>query len=281
MGRCSIDVQIVLLYDNLIKQYLRCVLDWRFREPGAPLESRNKERRVKSNARSIVVNLRVVAPAAPVREQIVERLRNAIIECYFEPGGRLVERELCELMGVSRTSVREALRQLEAEGLITLIPNAGPQVARLDQEDVRQIYQVRSALEGLSVRLFVQNASDREVKHLKKTFTEMESRAQSENWTGFRNAQTKLYEILATGARNDVLAHQLKLLRARAALLRERLPKNRIAESLEEMSQTIRLIDAKDETAAEKACIHHIEKSATAALALLADDRGEALAERG
>lgn len=216
-----------------------------------------------------MVDLRVVAPAAPVREQIVERLRNAIIECYFEPGGRLVERELCELMGVSRTSVREALRQLEAEGLITLVPNAGPQVAVLDREDIRQIYQIRAALEGLSVRLFVQNASDREVETLKETFAEMQSCVRAEDWNGFRNAQTRLYEILAKGGKNDILAHQLKLLRARAALLRERLSNDRVAESLDEVATTVMHIEAREEQAAEAACIRHIEKSATAALSLV------------
>lgn len=215
------------------------------------------------------MNLRIVAPAAPVREQIVERLRNAIIECQFEPGGRLVERELCEMMGVSRSSVRESLRQLEAEGLITLIPNTGPQVANLDKESARQIYEMRSVMEGLGARLFVQKASDSEVANLKRALDKMVTCARSEQWTGLRKAQTKFYEILAAGGRNPILSHQLMLLRARVALLRGMLPKSRIDESLEEVSSMVRYIQARDEKKAEKACITHIEKSAFAALALI------------
>jgi GntR family transcriptional regulator, trigonelline degradation regulator len=87
--------------------------------------------------------------AAPVREQVLETLRTEIIEGRFAPGRRLTERELTEMLGVSRTVLRESLRQLESEGLISLIPNKGPVVRALTVEEARELYRIRETLEGL------------------------------------------------------------------------------------------------------------------------------------
>src|SRR5208282_2451097 len=95
----------------------------------------------------------------PLRNRVVERLRVAIREQLLPEGSRLVERQLCEMLGVSRTLVREALRQLEAEGLVTIIPHRGPSVARLDRATVKGIYEVRGVLEALAGRLFVERAT--------------------------------------------------------------------------------------------------------------------------
>ena len=78
-----------------------------------------------------------------VQQQIVEKLRGAIIEGVFKPGDRLIEADLCEMLGVSRPSIREALRSLEAERLIDIIPNRGPQIPILTWEQATEIYQVR------------------------------------------------------------------------------------------------------------------------------------------
>ena len=86
-----------------------------------------------------------VAPQT-VHTQTTTKLRNAILSGYFKPGQRLVEAELCELMSVSRTSVREALRRLEAEKLITIVPNRGPSVSAITWEEAKDIYDVRADL---------------------------------------------------------------------------------------------------------------------------------------
>ena len=114
----------------------------------------NRTRAQKASA------LRVSKDHETLREKTVERLREALLNQFFAPGDRLIERELCELTGVSRTSVREALRLLESEGLIETIPNRGPIVASLSAEDAQYIYEVREALEGLAGRLFAERASD-------------------------------------------------------------------------------------------------------------------------
>src|SRR5512143_571714 len=98
--------------------------------------------------------------AAPLRQQVLDGLRRAIIDGQLAPGARLTERELTKMMGVSRTVVREALRQLESEGLIAIIPNKGPVVRELTPAEARDLYSIRAVLEGFAARLFTENARD-------------------------------------------------------------------------------------------------------------------------
>ena len=102
--------------------------------------------------------------AAPLRLQVLDGLRRAIIDGRLAPGARLTERELTEMMGVSRTVIREALRQLETEGLIANVPNKGPVVRALSLAEARDLYMIRAVLEGLGARLFVTNADDAGIK---------------------------------------------------------------------------------------------------------------------
>jgi DNA-binding GntR family transcriptional regulator len=95
-------------------------------------------------------SMKISSVAAPVRRQVVTSFRSAIVSGRFQPGDRLIEKELCDLTGASRTSVREALRQLETEGLVELISNKGPVVASTDMNKARNVSQVRLALESLA-----------------------------------------------------------------------------------------------------------------------------------
>ena len=106
-------------------------------------------------------SLKVHRVVSPVRTQVAENLRQAILGRHFRPGQRLVERELVEATGASRTSVREALRELAAEGLVTSIPNKGTVVTEVTRDEARQLYELRSGLEALAGRLFVERATDR------------------------------------------------------------------------------------------------------------------------
>ncbi len=94
---------------------------------------------------------------------VFEAIRSAIISGRLEPAQRLVEKDLCELLGVSRVSVREALLQLEAEGFIDTVPHRGPVVIQPTSADVRKLYDVLSILEAQAARLFTQNATADEV----------------------------------------------------------------------------------------------------------------------
>src|SRR5690606_14300089 len=108
--------------------------------------------------------------SSPVREQAAEAIRLQIMSGGLREGQRLVERELCELLDVSRNTLREAYRQLEAEGFIEIRPHKGPTVARITPSDAVSLYEMREALEGMAIKVFTTRASDAEVAELMDTF---------------------------------------------------------------------------------------------------------------
>lgn len=112
--------------------------------------------------------LRIAAAAAPLRQQVVSAVRDAVAEGRYLPGERLVERELCELMGVSRTCLREALRELENDGIVTSVPNRGVIVSTIGLRDAREIYEMRAMLEGLLAERFARMASSAQLTALEQ-----------------------------------------------------------------------------------------------------------------
>ena len=109
---------------------------------------------------------RIVRLIAPVREQVVEAIRQQIFAGELAPGQRLIERELTEHLGVSRNTLREAYRQLEAEGFIVITPHKGPVISRLDDREARAVYELREAIECFAIQLFVERASADQVQDL-------------------------------------------------------------------------------------------------------------------
>src|SRR5712664_797102 len=85
-----------------------------------------------------------------LRHQVEHVLRQQIMSGRFAPGARLIERELCETLGVSRTSVREALRKLEAEKLVSSVPHKGPMVAVISRKEAAELYAIRGLMEGFA-----------------------------------------------------------------------------------------------------------------------------------
>jgi DNA-binding GntR family transcriptional regulator len=117
--------------------------------------------------------LRITEQPQLLRDQAFERLRDAIITGHFAPGARLIERDLCEKMSVSRTSIREVLRRLEAEKLIHVEPRRGPVVARVTRKQVAEIYEVRALLEAALVRRFALEASTEDIAALRRIYEDL------------------------------------------------------------------------------------------------------------
>ena len=117
--------------------------------------------------------LRITEHPQLLRDQAFERLRDAIITGHFAPGARLIERDLCEKMSVSRTSIREVLRRLEAEKLIHVEPRRGPVVARVTRKQVAEIYEVRALLEAALVRRFALEASTEDIAALRRIYEDL------------------------------------------------------------------------------------------------------------
>lgn len=220
-------------------------------------------------------SLRIVRPAGTLRGQVVDTLRAAIVEGRFRSGERLVERRVCELLGVSRTLVREALRQLEAEGLVENAPYRGPSVATVTAEQVQQIYEMRGALEGLAARLFVQRASDQEVAELAQSVEAIADCYRRDDDAGQRAAVESFYDLLLRGARNEMLTSAIALHRARLSWLRaiSLSRRERRGTSLEEKRAIVHAIATRDAHKARALAEQHVEHALAGVLEVLATDR--------
>jgi len=210
--------------------------------------------------------------AAPLREQVLELLRNDIVEQRLRPGHRLIERELIEQIGVSRTTIREVLRQLAAEGLVTTIPQKGAIVAAPSREDAEDLYEVRAALEALAARRFAERASAEQVTALRRSFTAFEHLANSgASIPELLRAKNAFYDVLLEGSRDAPIHAILGGLRARVAMLRtiSLSEPGRSARALAEIRELVEAIEERDPERAAAAAAHHVQQAASTALAAL------------
>ena len=217
-------------------------------------------------------DFRVERVAAPLRHSVTERIRFAIAIGRFKAGERLPERGLCEMTGVSRTLVREALRQLESEGLIEVVPHRGPVVARVTVQQARGIYQVRMELEGLACQLFAEQASDQQRVALRTAFERLKTSFDDTDPLARLRAKNHFYDCLIDGSGNEALGISLKMLNARVMLLRAtslQVP-GRSTASIAELTEIMTALDSRDGRRAREAAVSHVENAAKAAIGLLA-----------
>ena len=218
--------------------------------------------------RSTHAVLRAQAVATPLRQKVVEVIRGAIISGRFTPGQRLVERELCEMMGVSRPSLREAIRQLESEQLVEVLPNRGMSVARLQDNDVRSIYQVRGTLEALAASLFATEATEEERARLDDSWKMLRRAYGSESVSRILEEKQRFYSILIEGSRNTIIQSILSSLSDRVVNLRRVTlgSEKRRRASIAEVGAMVDAIRRRDAADAFKATEAHVNKAAAAAL---------------
>ncbi len=206
--------------------------------------------------------------ATPLRKQVEDKLRAAIVRGRFPPGAHLSDRALCEMFRVSRTVVREAVRQLEAEGLIETLPHRGSFVKAMSAEEAAQIYDLRGVLEALAAESFAARATPEEIAELKDVFSELcDARDRPEGFDILAIKQ-RFYEILLRGARNEYVTATLNQILNRNTLLRatslsdpERLPR-----TIGELSLLMDAIDRRDPEAAWHASLEHVKSAAAVAI---------------
>jgi DNA-binding GntR family transcriptional regulator len=213
----------------------------------------------------------VARVAAPLRQSVVATLRNAIAAGRFKAGDRLTERDVGEMTGVSRTLVREVFRQLESEGLITVVPNRGPVVSRLTPEQAEGIYQVRCELEGLASELFASHATDEDLRALRRALNNIRAAIEHRDPLVRLNAKNEFYDCLLRGAGNEALAQTLNLLNSRIMVLRSTSlqAKGRGRKSVTELAALVDALAARDARAARRTARAHVQNAAKAALGIL------------
>ncbi len=149
----------------------------------------------------------------PLREVIFNSLREAIIIGELRPGERLMEVQLAEKMGVSRTPVREAIRKLELEGLVDMIPRKGAHVAELSIKDIMDVLEVRASLDGLATSLAAERITDDELKELKHINGQFATYIEKENLNGSIKKDVEFHDIIYKASRNDKLISIINNLR--------------------------------------------------------------------
>jgi DNA-binding GntR family transcriptional regulator len=216
-------------------------------------------------------SLRIQRKSSTLREKAADMLRQAIIEYRFPPGTHLIERELCELLGVSRTSVREALRHLESEHLITMVPHKGPIVASLSAQDVEHLYQVRASLEGLAGELFAQHATDKQIDDLRKATRKMARLSNTKNPAAILKVVEQFYQIIFDGAQNPVCTQFVQSLNTRISMFRHMsiASEGRHSVMMDEVNNIMDAADERDADKLKQACIAHVEGACQAALSQL------------
>lgn len=216
----------------------------------------------------VMQDLRIVQPRALLREQVLDKLRNAIIEGWYPPGTRLIERELCEALGVSRTSVREVLRQLETEQLITVESRRGPIVAFISVEEANAIYETRTIFETAVVRSFIERARDEQFTALMAAAKDFGDAAAEEDRSKLLASMRQFYDILLDGAGNPVLQSVVRQLMARVAFLRSKSlsEPGRLKFSVAEIQDLSAAIVARDIDRAERVAAQHVAKARDAAI---------------
>ena len=207
--------------------------------------------------------LRIDRPPQTLRGIALDRLRAAIIAGRFPGGTRLVERTLCDQLGVSRSVVREVIRVLETEGLVETLPNRGPVVARLDWAQARQVYDIRRQLEGSAAEACAQVA-DADVDI---ALAEALATIRAGDADAVFAAPTRFYEVIFTAAGHAIAWEIVQRLNGRISRLRALTlaAQDRAVPGPERMARIAAAIGAREGAAARRAVEEHLTEAAALA----------------
>ena len=195
-----------------------------------------------------------------LRGRVFHRLREDILSGKYREGDELKEVAIGEELGVSRTPVREAFRQLELEGLIQIIPNKGAYVTGITEKDVKDIYMIRSLLEGLCARWACEHITDEQMEEMEENIYLSKFHADKGHLEQLAELDNRFHEILYEACNSKMLEHQLRdfheyVLRVRKKTLANA---NRGPKSNEEHEMLMEAIRAKDANKAEKLANMHM-----------------------
>lgn len=199
----------------------------------------------------------------PLREVVCESLRDAIRKGILKPGERIMEIKLAEELGVSRTPVREAIRKLELEGYVVMMPRRGTYVADMSIRDINEIFEIRTALESLSNGLAAEHITEDELEHLQRLLVIIGGYIKEGDMDKIVETDIEFHDLLYHAARNNRLVGIISNLRdqlTRFRTLSMSYP-GRLEATLDEHRAIVEAIANDDDRAARKAAEHHMENS--------------------
>ncbi len=229
----------------------------------------------------MTVDLSLNVVVAPIRAQVEEKLRLAIVDGRFRPGDHLSDRELSAMFNVSRTVIREAVRRLEAEGLVTSFPHRGQFVSIVSADEASQIYAVRAVLEALAGKGFAENATASQVIELRKIFDELVAvKKTAAAGAALLAIKRRFYDVLLTGCGNIYVSRMLNQMlnknsQLRATSLSE---SGRLENTITEIRLIIEAIERRAPDEAWSACMDHVQKAGAVAIAILRKREGSDVA---
>ncbi|MGI6486455.1 MAG: GntR family transcriptional regulator [Tepidanaerobacteraceae bacterium] len=202
-------------------------------------------------------------PVYSLRSKIYKQLRNKILNGQYKPGDSLIEMKVAKEMGVSRTPVREAIRQLELEGLVSSIPNKGVIVQGVSEQDIEDIYTIRQTIEGLAARWAAQKITDEQLEELKDVLDLMEFYTEKEDTDKLSDLDTQFHDIIFRACNSRPLETVLTnfhhfIQRARLVSMKS---SGRAAHALQEHKRIFESLGAHDTEGAEKAMKQHVHSA--------------------
>lgn len=203
----------------------------------------------------------------PLREVVFETLREAIISGQLSPGERMMEVQLAEEMGVSRTPVREAIRKLELEGFVVMIPRKGAYVAGISYKDIADVFEIRAALESLAAGLAAERITEEELEDLERTLLQVSSA----DTTNIVERDTDFHDIIYQASRNTRLIQIINNLREQIQRFRTTslaFP-GRMKEAIEEHKKMTEAIAERNVQLAQNLALEHIENAENSMLEAL------------
>lgn len=200
-----------------------------------------------------------------LRARVFNQLQNDILNGKYQPGDSLIETKLSEDLGVSRTPIREAIRQLELEGLVTYVPNKGAIVNGVTSKDIQDIYTIRMMVEGLAARWATENITQQEIDELNETIELEEFYTNKNDVQHMLKLDSKFHEIIFKASKSKPLMQTLSTFhhyvqRARNASLESPV---RARQALEEHRAILQAIIERDPEKAERLTTEHIKNAST------------------
>ena len=206
-----------------------------------------------------------------LHDQVAERLRTMLVEGRIAPGAKLLERELCAELHVSRTPLREAIKLLAAEGLVDLLPNRGAVAVKLTEADVLNAFEVLALLEGASGELAAERISNDELAGVRALHHEMKSCFARRDLSGYYRLNARIHTAINEAARNPVLSSTYRSINARVQSLRFRTNQN-MAKWKRAMKEHDLMLDAlatHDAAALRQLLVQHLQRKRDSVLALM------------
>jgi DNA-binding GntR family transcriptional regulator len=218
-----------------------------------------------------------------LHDEILGQLRNYIVEGNIPDGGRISERQLCEMLKISRTPLREALKVLAAEGLVDLLPNRGARVRPLNAHDIKELFDLMGGLEGLAGRLACEQISSEGIEKIEQLHHDMYGFYMRQDMQGYFRMNQLIHRAIVEASGNaallatyESLAGRIRRVRFSANFARKR---ERWSEAMREHEAILDALRRRAGSELNDILFQHLRNKGTAAIAYLTEHGNSAPAE--